>query len=471
MRSQWWRAGRWTALLLACGAPAWVRAVQGQPAAAPSSTTRPNVLLIVVDDLNAELAYSPQLVRTPNIERLAAMGRRFDRAYCQLPLCSPSRTSLLSGKRPETTRVLDNLTPPRSLLPDVTMLPQFFRRNGYHAATVGKIYHGPFHDAASWDEALATGIAVPEPEEGDEEGDASTRRRARSTAPRPTDRDDALEPDGAAVRAAAAFLRRKHDKPFFLGVGLRRPHGYAQGVPKKYWDLYDPAQLQLPDIRAGSGSGVPPIARKQTMRAPPSDEPGRRASLHAYYAAVSFMDAQLGVLLDALQETARRQDTVVLLVSDHGYHLGDHGLWGKRSLFENAARVPLLIAGPGVREPGRPAPNVVEMLDVYPTLVDLCGLPQPTGLEGRSLRPILEQPAASVHEGAFTMIPAGRSVRTVRWRYTEWSAGRAAELYDHDNDPGELLNRVKDREYAQTVATLRQLLRTHGRDEAPSTPK
>jgi uncharacterized sulfatase len=238
-------------------------------------------------------------------------------------------------------------------------------------------------------------------------------------------------------------------------------------VPKKYLDLYDPAQIQLPDAQAGARSGAPPIARKHTMRLPPADESAQRASLHDYYAAVSFMDAQLGVLLDALQETGRQQDTVVVFVGDNGYHLGENGVWGKRTLFEAAARVPLLIAGPGVRQPGRPSPSVVELLDIYPTLVDLCRLPPLAGLEGRSLRPILEQPEASLHEGAFTMIPAGRSVRTARWRYTEWSAGRAGELYDHDNDAGELNNRVKDPEHSQTLVALRQLLHTHGREKEP----
>jgi uncharacterized sulfatase len=425
------------------------------------------VLLVAVDDLTAEVGVSGgPLVKTPNLDRLAGMGRRFDRAYCQFPLCSPSRTSFLTGLRPETTRVLDNLTPPRSVLPEAVMLPQHFRQNGYHTAYVGKIFHGPFQDARSWDETLvARRRGAPAAENDEEEETIAASLPA-------ADRDDTYEFDGAAARAAAAFLRRKHDKPFFLGVGFRRPHGFLQGVPKKYFDLYDPAGLSLPNAPADAPSDTPRIARRGSMRLAPPDEAARRRSLHAYYASVSFMDAQLGLLLDALEETGLGQTTVIVLWSDHGYHLGDRsGLWGKRTLYERAARVPLVIAGVGVRQPGRPSASLVELLDVYPTLVELSGLPPRPELEGRSLRPILEDPNATLHEAAFTMMPGGRSVRTWAWRYTEWGDGRAAELYDHRADPDERHNLVGAPEQARTVAELQLLLRRHSAEKRPVAPK
>jgi uncharacterized sulfatase len=208
------------------------------------------------------------------------------------------------------------------------------------------------------------------------------------------------------------------------------------------------------------------------MRLAPPDEAARRRSLHAYYASVSFMDAQLGLLLDALEETGLGQTTVIVLWSDHGYHLGDRsGLWGKRTLYERAARVPLVIAGVGVRQPGRPSASLVELLDVYPTLVELSGLPPRPELEGRSLRPILEDPNATLHEAAFTMMPGGRSVRTWAWRYTEWGDGRAAELYDHRADPDERHNLVGAPEQARTVAELQLLLRRHSAEKRPVAPK
>jgi arylsulfatase A-like enzyme len=204
------------------------------------------------------------------------------------------------------------------------------------------------------------------------------------------------------------------------------------------------------------------------MRLAPPDEASRRRSLHAYYASVSFMDAQLGVLLDALEEAGLRRTTVIVLWSDHGYHLGDRsGLWGKRTLYERAARVPLVIAGAGVRQPGRASESLVELVDVYPTLLELSGLPARPELEGRSLRPILEDPAATLHEAAFTMMPGGRSVRTADWRYTEWGDGQAAELYDHRADPNERHNLARAPEHARTVAELQRLLRRHAAETGP----
>ncbi len=426
----------------------------GQPEK-PADTPHLNVLFFAIDDLNNRLGcYGDPVVQSPNIDRLASWGRRFESAYCQYPLCNPSRTSLLTGLRPDRTGIKDNFTAPRSLLPDMVPLPQYFRQHGYHTADVGKIFHTPYPDPPCWDELLAK----------DEDW------RPKNKAWVATERSDEQLMDGISARAAARFLQGKHDKPFFLAVGFHKPH-VPYIAPKKYFDLYDPAKLKPTQTPPGDLGDIPPIALVQPTQGPAGE--GKPLEwLRAYYACISFMDAQVGIVLDALRKSGQWDKTVIVLWSDHGYHLGEHGgLWHKMTLFEEAVRVPFIIVAPKMRRPGRASRSLVELLDVFPTLVDLCGLPAPEGLQGKSLRPILENPSAKVKDAAFSQVihegVLGRTARTDRWRYTEWGGPEVAELYDHQSDPHEYKNLAKDAHYAEIVARQHDLLTQNSSSPAP----
>ena len=431
------------------------------PPAASGQTTagapRPNVLFIAVDDLNTDVGtYGRTMVQTPNLDRLAARGRRFDRAYAQYPLCNPSRTSVLSGRLPEDTGVTTNNTDPRVAMPGADFLPQHFREHGYHTAYVGKIFHKGFEDEKySWSEALTVPDNVVDDERGVTED--STGRNA-------TDYPDWIHFDGAAARSAADYLARPHATPFFLAVGFHKPH-MPSVCPKTYWDLYDIARIRLPQVPSGGLENTPEEALHASMNVPPSTNIDRRESILAYRACTSFMDAQLGVVLDALDATGLRDNTIVVLWSDHGYHLDDHRhLWGKGTLFDRATRVPLVVAGPPVRAKGTATGSLVELMDIYPTLTELCGLPTPPKCQGKSLAPILKDPAASVNDYAYTVARGGdaRCVNTKRWRYTEWGGPKVAELYNLEKDPGEYYNLANDPKLASVVATMQATLKRAG---------
>lgn len=445
--------------------------------AVAADASRPNVLLIVSDDLNNCLGcYGDTVARTPHIDRLATAGVRFDRACCQLPLCNPSRTSMLTGRRPDSLGVHFNHEKVRELFPDIVTLPQLFRKNGYFVARVGKIFHygvpwdigtPGLDDPESWDLAL-----YPRGRDRDDEhllinytpatqlGAAMAWMEARGADDEQTD---------AKVAAGALRLLEEHgDRPFFLAVGFYRPHVPCVATPR--W--FEPISLQAVRLFAGSErdlESVPPAA--VTVR-PPNyglDEADLRAFKRAYYASVSFMDHQVGRLLDALNRLKLADRTIVVFLSDNGFLLGQHGQWQKMSLFEESARVPLIIAAPGTRARGQASPVPVELLDVYPTLAGLCGLDPPVGLEGRSLQGLLDDPGAGLDEAAaWTQVVRhegqqryfGRSVRTARWRYVEWDDGRRGlQLYDHLNDPGEHRNLAGDPVHAGTVAELAARLR------------
>ena len=444
---------------------------------------RPNVLFIAVDDLNNDLgAYGHPLVQSPHIDRLAARGVRFDRAYNQLALCSPSRTSLLTGLRPDSTRVYDLRTHFRTRLPGLTTLPQAFRNAGYRVARVGKIYHynvpsgigtSGLDDAASWDT-----VVNPSGRDREHEG----------TITNPTGRDlgsalswredsgrDEEQTDGIVATEAIRLLEASHGRPFFLAVGFYRPHTPFV-APKPYFDLYPLSRIEAPPDPTADLADVPRAALwvPTPHYGLPADT--LRQVKRAYYAAVSFVDAQVGRVLDALTRLRLADSTLVVLWSDHGFLLGEHGQWQKQSLFEQSARVPLIVAGPNVRR-GGVSPRVVELLDLYPTLADVAGLAAPAQLQGRSLRPLLANPEAPWPHAAHTQVtrtvrPAarragapperfiGRSVRTERWRYTEWDGGRrGTELYDHVHDPAELSNVAGDARFAGVVARHRALIR------------
>jgi uncharacterized sulfatase len=452
-----------------------------EKAAAPASSgpsagygRRLNVLLILVDDLNTHVGAYGYPVATPNIDRLAARGRRFDRAYAQVAMCSPSRSSLLSGWRPERTDIWNNLTPVRQHLQGARPLQEHFRASGYFAGRVGKIYEGAMSDQFDWDfddEATPTG---DEPRRDDD-----SVKGAWWAA---TSNDDAHEPDGARARRLARLIEERKGGPFFLAAGFSKPH-LKWVAPKRYFDMYPPASVRVVAEPADDLQDIPAIAIKNRPqerprvvlagREPPgmNDDPRFRGeAIAAYHACVSFVDAQVGVLMDTLDRLGLWDNTVVVLVGDHGFHLGEHrGLWRKDTLFEETLRTPLIIAAPQVRQPGQPAMAEVELLDVYPTVVELAGVPRVRGLDGASLVPLLEDPDRRLRNGALSFRkakapPLGVSVRTARYRYTEWPDG-SQELYDHGSDPGETRNIVRDPAAAAALEELRAL-----RAAGPSPP-
>ena len=435
----------------------------GSAMLAADAAPRRNVLFICADDLNSSLSvFGNRVVRTPNVERLARRGVSFDRASCQYPLCQPSRTSFLSGKRPETTRVWTLETPTRETLGDTVMLPELFRRNGYFTAHAGKIFHtGIGEDPRSWDEEIR--------EYGKSPARAEILKSADNWSVLKTRDEDT--PDGRMARKTAEWLeaRKRDGKLFFIGTGFRRPHSpYA--APKKYFDMYPAERIEL--LPAADAGPVLPAAANGSERVGAAET---RARIAAYYASISFMDAQFGVVLDAMDRLALWESTAVVFFGDHGYLLGEHGgMWHKNSLYEASARVPLIVAAPGIRGAGQHSPRLVELVDLYPALCDVCGVRPPMGLEGTSFRPLLDTPERAWKRAAFTMqgrgkdraeaakdvAYAGKSVRTERWRYTEWDEGkRGVELYDEEADPKELVNMAGDGKHAAVEAELRELLR------------
>jgi iduronate 2-sulfatase len=441
-----------SALALQQGAPAVQPPVPTAAVSMPAApATRLNVVLVVADDLYWKIGlYGHSAVRTPNLERLAARGRRFDAAYAQYPLCNASRTSFMTGWRPERTRVWGNADPPRPNLGGAVPLQEHFKAQGYFTARLGKIYHGPFETQFRWDLA-EDAPDVPEDQVADEE--AFEARVIR------TERADAAEPDGHTARRAAQVIEGSQGKPFFVAVGFVRPHGPWM-APRRYFDLYPPAELKLPPQVPGDLDDVPRVALKRG--AEPSIPRGKRQeALAAYYACVSFMDAQVGVLVDTLDRLSLWDRTVVVFLSDHGIERGEHGLWRKNVLFEESTRVPLIVAAPQVARPGTPTAGLVELVDVYPTVADLAGVPLPAPLDGTSLRPLLADPLARVKDAAFTVSSRGRrlgrSVRTARYRYTWWRPD-SAELYDHDRDGDEMRNLARDPGQRETVARLKRVI-------------
>ncbi len=440
----------------------------GMASACGAAPAKTNVLFIAVDDLNTALhCYGHPLVKSPNIDRLAARGVRFDHAYCQFPLCSPSRVSLLTGLRPQTTRIFDLKTDFRGILPDAITLPQCFKRQGYFVARVGKIFHygvpgdigtNGLDDRRSWDQ-----VVNPRGRDKDEENKVINYTPDRGLGSAMSfyaaDGTDEEQTDGKSATAAIELLEKHQGEPFFLGVGFYRPHT-PYVAPKKYFDLYPLESIALPYNPPDDHDDIPdPATQIRPLNYGLTDLQCREC-LRAYFASLSFMDAQVGRLLDALDRLKLSDRTVVVLWGDHGYLLGEHGQWMKQSLFEESAHVPLLIAAPGAAGNGQGCARIVETIDIYPTLADVCQVPPPADLPGASLRPLLEDPRHEWNRPAFTQVQRGnfpgRSVRTERWRYTEWDSGRrGVELYDHEKDPREFKNLASDPNYASVVAELR----------------
>ncbi|MEC5128776.1 sulfatase [Verrucomicrobiales bacterium BCK34] len=433
----------------------------------------PNVLFIAVDDLRVELnCYGREHVISPNIDRLAAQGTLFERAYCQQTVCNPSRASMLTGRRPDTLQVWDLPTHFRKHTPDVITLPQYFKENGYHSQCVGKIFHNWRQDdykgdPASWsvpsvlhynshanDKPLVEGAVPP---------DVSTFKLTESR-----DVPDDAYFDGRVAATANRTLRelKSQKKPFFLAVGFWKPHT-PFNPPKKYWDLYDPDKIPLPD-NLTPPKDVPEIALTSDRFR--GNEAELRELHHGHLAAISYLDAQVGKVLDELKSLKLLDDTIIVFWSDHGLHIGEHGLMRKTTAFDLDARVPLIISTPEHREAQR-SRALVELIDIYPTLTDLCKLTPPEGLEGVSLRPVLEAADTSVKPVAMTQTPRpnylrgkmpqvmGYSIRAENHRYTEWrdfESGKVLdrELYDHRNDAEENVNLANDPAQAGEIKIL-----------------
>jgi iduronate 2-sulfatase len=435
-----------------------------------------NVLFVTSDDLNNDLGcYGHKLCQSPNIDRLAGKGVRFDRAYCQFPLCNPSRASFLTGLRPDTTKVYENATHFRKTRPDVQTLPQTFRKAGYSVARVGKLYHygvplgigtDGLDDPPSW-EKVVNPIGI----------DRTQLDKVFSLVPGQfggtlswwaAPGGDEEHTDAKGADEAVKLLEANRDRPFFLAVGFYRPHT-PYVAPRKYFEMYPTEGIRLPEVPQDHrrSAPAPAFASAQKVQDEMTDAQ-RREAIQAYYASTTFMDAQLGRLLDALDKLKLADRTIVVFLSDHGYHLGEHGLWQKMSLFENSARVPLVIYDPRAKGNGRACGRTVELVDLHATLAELCGLTAPE-TDGKSLKPLLDDPAAAWDRPAYTMVVrgskkkpdplTGRSVRTERYRYTEWDGGqRGAQLYDYEADPRELRNLIDDPKYADTIQRMKALL-------------
>ena len=453
-----------------------------------AATSRPNVLFIAVDDMNNDLGcYGNSVVKSPNIDRLAKMGTRFDRAYCQYPLCSPSRTSLMTGLRPDTTQVFDLKKHFRDVMPDVVTLSQLFMKNGYYAARVGKIYHygNPgdigtpgLDDPASWNHTvnpagrdhttLEPDIINYTPKTGLGSAMAFLSDKQGK---------DEEHTDGKVATEAIKLLEENKNKPFFIACGFYKPHT-PYVAPSKYFDLYPMENITIPKVPSDFVKNVPAAALASTKPWPNFGvtESQAREVKQGYYAAISFVDSQIGRVLDAVDRLKLWDNTIVVFWSDHGYHLGDHGLWMKRSLFENSARVPLVMVVPGSKGHGQVCSRTVEFVDLYPTLADLAGLTAPKNLAGKSLKSLLQDPKAKWDKPAFTQVwrgdSSGHSVRTERYRYTEWDGGKqGVELYDYETDPTENHNFASDPKYATIVTQLKQLVKANWQNEFRPPPE
>jgi len=433
---------------------------------------RPNVLFLICDDLNCDLGcYGHPLVKSPNIDRLAERGVRFERAYCQYPLCGPSRASFMTGLYADQTLIHRNAIYVRQRLPNVQTMAQMFRNHGYFATRIGKIYHynvplhigtGGHDDPYSWDYTIN-----PRGRDRDDEDLIFSLRPGSfggTLSWLAADGVDEEQTDGIGATQAVRLLKQyaQEDRRFFLAVGLYRPHT-PYVAPKKYFAMYPRQKIVVPEVPERYLDSLPGPARQSITRKKEQlnlPEDLARQAIQAYHASTTFADAQVGRVLDALEATGLADDTIVLFTSDHGYHMGEHGHWQKTTLFENATRVPLVIAGPGVSAMGRSTTMPTEMVDFYPTLAELCGLAAPKHLSGVSLVPVLKDPAATPRRSALTQYASGYSVRTSRYRYTEWgeegSAG--AELYDHQTDPEEMVNLAVHPERAELVRQLSKLL-------------
>ena len=450
-----------------------------------------NVLFLPVDDLRPTIGcYGAPMIQTPNLDRMGAEGTVFTRAYCQQAVCSPSRTSLLTGCRPDTTRVYDLQTHFRDTIPDVVTLPEQFKAHAYHSQGMGKVYHGGLDDEQSWSvphsrprcKSWATEESIELMKRLREEVIAAgndpkeKKYRVRGYPWEAPEVPDNVLHDGAVADMAIETLNEVKDRPFFLACGFIKPH-LPFIAPRKYWDLYDHDAIELAD-NPFAPEDAPQYALTKwgelrsyygmPKQGPVTDEQARQL-IHGYYAATSFMDAQIGRLMDELERLGLREKTIIVMWGDHGWQLGDHGLWCKHTNFETSVHSPLIISVPG-QQPAT-CDALVEFVDIYPSLCELCGVPLPEGLEGTSFAPLIEDPTRLWKAAAFSQYPRyipevgrgmGHSMRTDRYRFTEWRVPDKDfceyELYDHEVDPKENVNIAKRPENAELVTQLAEQL-------------
>ncbi len=444
--------------------------------ATAANGAKPNVLFIAVDDLRPELnCYGRTWIHSPNIDRLAKMGMAFERAYCQQAVCSPSRSSLMTGTRPDSTKVWDLVTHFRAAEPNIVTVPEHFKKNGYFVQGMGKIFHPGYDDPRSWSVPWQTPEA-PTYAKGKSANEVDEDKpKAKGGPPvESADVPDNFYKDGKVADIAVATLKviAKKPEPFFLAVGFAKPH-LPFVSPKKYWDLYDPAKIQLApnpyhpeDAPEWALTNSNEVRNYQGMPTKGKfDDTIARQLKHGYYAAVSYTDAQIGKVLDELDRQGLTKNTIVILWGDHGWKLGEHGEWAKHSNVENDTNAPLLLAAPGMKAANKHCKALVEFVDIFPTLSELAGLPLPTHLEGWSFKRLLDNPELPWKPAAFSQYPRGKdrmgySMRTDRYRFTVW-VGRedhsridAIELYDHQADPQENTNISKRPANAELVKQL-----------------
>jgi len=456
-----------------------------------------NVLFIAVDDLRPQLGcYGQKQIISPNIDRLAAQGLLFERTYCQQAVCAPSRASLLSGTRPDTTKIYDLNTPLRKAMPDILSLPEHFKNNGYETISIGKIYHHPQDDRKGWSadpyragtfpegawkgRGYLTEKAFAQMEQYDK---ANPNMQGRGPAFEAADVSDSAYPDGCNTDYAIKQLNRLKDKPFFLAMGLYKPH-LPFNAPNKYWDMYKPEDIKLAD-NPFVPKNAPTYATTNwgelrnyygiPQEGPCSDELARQL-IHGYYACVTYIDALIGRLLDELDRLKLSDKTAIILWGDHGWKLGEHAGWCKHTNFELDTHVPMILSVPGMKNAGRRTRALTEYVDIYPTLCEVCGLAIPRHIEGLSMVPLLENPDRQWKKAAFSQYPRGNimgyTMRTKNFRYTEWrdrKTGKvmASELYDHEKDPQENVNAVTQPEYKQDVQRLAVILKRGWRAALP----
>ena len=473
---------------------------------------RPNVLFIALDDLRPELhCYGQTHIHSPNIDQLAKGGVLFDRAYCQYPVCNASRSSLMTGLRPDSTGVCNNSEHFRKRVPNVVTLPQHFKDNGYTTRCFGKLYHGAFEkayvgrefdDPPSWSLQpwygspqyyftkhgieIARDVYGKKYHKSGAQLDDWKTEFVQGLATEAPDVPDSTLYDGEATDRAIRALSELKGQPFFLAVGYIKPH-LPFVAPKKYWDLYDRAGLPLPTPDAPPPN-APVVALPRAlevrvqytdMRNQPFSEAQTRELRHGYYACVSYTDALIGRLIQELDRLGLRENTIIVLWGDHGYHLGEQDCWGKLTDFERAARVPLIVSAPKAKSHDSKSRALVELVDIYPSLCELAGLPMPSHLEGTSFAPLLDSPARPWKSAAFTQVvhgnATGRSLRTNRYRFTQWQHSKspadtvALELYDHLKDPSETDNIAARPENAALIKELTAQLQAGWQSARPIT--
>ncbi len=426
---------------------------------------RPNVLFMCIDDLNDWvrcLGGHPD-VKTPHLDRLAARGVLFTNAHCSAPACNPSRASLMTGILPSTSGVYHNPDPWRQspVLRNAVTIPQHFMAHGYRVGGGGKIFHGAFPDPASWQEYFPS-------QKKNKPDDPLPADRPLNGIPRtahfdwgPVQANDEQMGDSQVADWAIGELRKQHDKPFFLGCGFYRPH-LPWYVPQKYFDMYPLDQITLPNVREDDLDDIPEagrrMARPQGDHRKVTERDQWRKAVQGYLASITFVDTCVGRVIDALDASDYRDNTIVVLWSDHGWHLGEKLHWRKFALWEEATHNVMMITAPGVTSAGQRCSRAVTLLDLYPTLIDLCDLAPKTELEGHSLLPLLKDPAAAWDRPALTTHGKdNHSLRTERWRYIRYADG-SEELYDHDRDPLEWTNLAGDPKHAETKQQLAQWL-------------